>query len=191
MKSKDINEILRETGAIMEGHFKLTSGMHSPLYVEKFNVLQYPKYTEEISKNMATFFKDKDIETVVGPMTGGILLAHEVGKTLGARSIFTERVNGKMTFRRGFSLKKGEKIIIVEDIVTTGGSIKEVIEVVKSYEADIIGIVMIVDRSANKLDFDGIPYFSLLKLEVEKYDESICPLCTNNIPLTKRGSTGK
>lgn len=191
MKSKDITEILRETSAIMEGHFKLTSGMHSPLYVEKFNVLQYPKYTEEISKKMATFFKDKDIETVVGPMTGGILLAHEVGKTLGARSIFTERVNGKMTFRRDFSLKKGEKIIIVEDIVTTGGSIKEVIEVVKSYEADIIGIVMIVDRSSNKLDFDGIPYFSLLKLEVEKYDESICPLCKKNIPLTKRGSTGK
>lgn len=191
MKNKDIIEILRETGAIMEGHFKLTSGMHSSLYVEKFNVLQYPKYTEEISKKMATFFKDKDIETVVGPMTGGILLAHEVGKTLGARSIFTERVNGKMTFRRGFSLNKGEKIIIVEDIVTTGGSIKEVIEVVKSYEADIIGIVMIVDRSSNKLDFDGIPYFSLLKLEVEKYDESICPLCKKNIPLTKRGSTGK
>ena len=132
MTEQEVKKILTETNAIMDGHFLLTSGLHSPHYVEKFNVLQHPKYTEQLCLAMAEKFKDAKIETVVGPVTGGIILAHETGKALGARAIFTERVDGKMTFRRGFSLREGERVLIVEDIVTTGGSIKEVIEVVKS-----------------------------------------------------------
>ena len=132
MTQDEVRALLVQTGAIMDGHFLLTSGLHSPHYVEKFNVLQHPQYTQQLCEAMAEKFKDARIETVVGPMTGGILLAHETGKALGTRAIFTERVDGKMTFRRGFSLREGERVLIVEDIVTTGGSIKEVIDVVKA-----------------------------------------------------------
>ena len=124
MTEQEVKELLIKTNAIMNGHFLLTSGLHSPHYVEKFNVLQHPKYTEKLCQAMAEKFKDANIETVVGPVTGGILLAHETGKALGTRAIFTERIDGKMTFRRGFSLHEGERCLIVEDIVTTGGSIR-------------------------------------------------------------------
>ena len=118
MTEEQIKDIFVKTNAVMEGHFLLTSGLHSPMYVEKFNVLQHPEYTEILCKELAERFKDEKIDTVVGPMTGGILLAHETGKALGTRAIFTERENGHMTFRRGFHLEKGERVLIVEDIVS-------------------------------------------------------------------------
>ncbi len=191
MTEQEVREILVKTNAIMDGHFLLTSGLHSPYYVEKFNVLQHPKYTEQLCKAMAEKFKDANIETVVGPVTGGIILAHETGKALGTRAIFTERVDGKMTFRRGFSLHEGERVLIVEDIVTTGGSIKEVIDVVKSYNAVPVAVSMLVDRSGGKADFGDVPATALLKMNVETYKPEDCPLCKNNVPITKRGSTGK
>lgn len=191
MTEKEVRDILVKTNAIMDGHFLLTSGLHSPHYVEKFNVLQHPKYTEQLCKAMAEKFKDANIETVVGPVTGGIILAHETGKALGTRAIFTERVDGKMTFRRGFSLNEGERVLIVEDIVTTGGSIKEVIDVVKSYKAIPVAVSMLVDRSGGKADFGDVPATALLTMNVETYKPEECPLCKNNIPMTKRGSTGK
>ena len=191
MTEQEIRDILVKTNAIMDGHFLLTSGLHSPHYVEKFNVLQHPKYTEQLCQAMAEKFKDANIETVVGPVTGGVILAHETGKALGARAIFTERVDGKMTFRRGFSLHEGERVLIVEDIVTTGGSIKEVIDVVKSYGAIPVAVSMLVDRSGGKADFGDVPATALLKMNVETYKPEDCPLCKNNVPITKRGSTGK
>jgi len=191
MTEQEVRDILVKTNAIMDGHFLLTSGLHSPHYVEKFNVLQHPKYTEQLCKAMAEKFKDAKIETVVGPVTGGIILAHETGKALGTRAIFTERVDGKMTFRRGFSLHEGERVLIVEDIVTTGGSIKEVIDVVKSYKAIPVAVSMLVDRSGGKADFGDVPATALLTMNVETYKPEECPLCKNNIPMTKRGSTGK
>ena len=112
MTEEEVKDLLVKTNAIMNGHFLLTSGLHSPHYVEKFNVLQHPKYTQQLCEAMAEKFKDANIETVVGPMTGGILLAHETGKALGTRAIFTERVDGKMTFRRGFHLHPGERCLI-------------------------------------------------------------------------------
>ena len=191
MTEQEIRDILVKTNAIMDGHFLLTSGLHSPHYVEKFNVLQHPKYTEQLCQAMAEKFKDANIETVVGPVTGGIILAHETGKALGTRAIFTERVDGKMTFRRGFSLHEGERVLIVEDIVTTGGSIKEVIDVVKSYNAIPVAVSMLVDRSGGKADFGDVPATALLKMNVETYKPEECPLCKQGIPMTKRGSTGK
>ena len=191
MTEQEIKDILVKTNAIMDGHFLLTSGLHSPHYVEKFNVLQHPKYTEQLCQAMAEKFKDAKIETVVGPVTGGIILAHETGKALGTRAIFTERVDGKMTFRRGFSLHEGERVLIVEDIVTTGGSIKEVIDVVKSYNAIPVAVSMLVDRSGGKADFGDVPATALLKMNVETYKPEECPLCKQGIPMTKRGSTGK
>lgn len=191
MTEQEVKDLLIETNAIMNGHFLLTSGLHSPHYVEKFNVLQHPAYTQKLCEAMAENFKDAGIETVVGPVTGGILLAHETGKALGTRAIFTERVDGKMTFRRGFSLHEGERVLIVEDIVTTGGSIKEVIEVVKRHGGIPVAVSMLVDRSGGKISFGDVPYKALLRLNVETYKPEACPLCKEGIPMTKRGSTGK
>ena len=191
MNEQEVTKLLEETGAIMHGHFLLTSGLHSPMYVEKFNVLQHPKYTEQLCQALAEKFADQKIETVVGPVTGGILLAHEVGKALGTRAIFTERENGKMTFRRGFKLAPGERVLIVEDIVTTGGSVKEVIDVVLESGAIPVGVGLLVDRSGGKIDFGTVPYQALLHLDVTTYAPETCPLCQNNVPMTKRGRTGK
>ena len=191
MTEAEVKELLIKTGAIMDGHFLLTSGLHSPHYVEKFNVLQQPKYTQQLCEAMAEKFKDANIETVVGPMTGGILLAHETGKALGTRAIFTERVDGEMTFRRGFSLHEGERVLIVEDIVTTGGSIKEVIEVVKAHGGVPVAVSMLVDRSGGKANFGDVPSTALLHMDVETYKPEECPLCKQGVPMTKRGSTGK
>lgn len=191
MTQEEVRALLVKTGAIMDGHFLLTSGLHSPHYVEKFNVLQHPAYTAQLCAAMAEKFKNANIETVVGPVTGGILLAHETGKSLGTRAIFTERVDGKMTFRRGFSLREGERVLIVEDIVTTGGSIKEVIEVVKETGAVPVAVSMLVDRSGGKANFGDVPATALLTMEVETYAPENCPLCAQGIPMTKRGRTGK
>lgn len=191
MTEKEVEDLLIETSAIMEGHFLLTSGLHSPRYVEKFNVLQKPVYTEKLCRAMAEKFKDANIETVVGPVTGGILLAHETGKALGTRAIFTERENGKMTFRRGFTLHEGERVLIVEDIVTTGGSIREVIDVVKAHGGIPVAVSMLVDRSGGKATFGDVPSTALLHMDVQTYKPEECPLCKAGIPMTKRGRTGK
>ena len=191
MTEKEVEDLLIETSAIMEGHFLLTSGLHSPRYVEKFNVLQKPVYTDKLCRAMAEKFKDANIETVVGPVTGGILLAHETGKALGTRAIFTERENGKMTFRRGFTLHEGERVLIVEDIVTTGGSIREVIDVVKEHGGIPVAVSMLVDRSGGKATFGDVPSTALLHMDVQTYQPDECPLCKQGIPMTKRGRTGK
>ena len=191
MTEKEVEDLLIETSAIMEGHFLLTSGLHSPRYVEKFNVLQKPVYTEKLCRAMAEKFKDANIETVVGPVTGGILLAHETGKALGTRAIFTERENGKMTFRRGFTLHEGERVLIVEDIVTTGGSIREVIDVVKEHGGIPVAVSMLVDRSGGKATFGDVPSTALLHMDVKTYQPDECPLCKQGIPMTKRGRTVK
>ena len=191
MTEQEVKDLLIKTNAIMEGHFLLTSGLHSPHYVEKFNVLQHPAYTEKLCQAMAEKFKDQNIQTVVGPVTGGILLAHETGKALGTRAIFTERENGRMTFRRGFGLQPGERVLIVEDIVTTGGSIKEVIDVVKAHGGIPVAVSMLVDRSGGKASFGDVPCTALLHMNVETYKPEECPLCKQGIPMTKRGRTGK
>ena len=182
MNEKEVEALLRKTKAILEGHFLLTSGLHSPLYVEKFNVLQHPEYTEQLCREFAEHFKDKGIQTVIGPATGGIILSQVTGRLLGVRSIFTERENGK--------IEPGEKVLIVEDIVTTGGSIKEVVDVVNKAHGDIVGIGLFVDRSGGTADF-GVPkekVFPLLHLTVPTYKPEECPLCKQGVPFTERGS---
>jgi orotate phosphoribosyltransferase len=187
MTENDVKQLLVETGAILEGHFLLTSGLHSPMYVEKFQVLQYPEHTARMCAALAEQFADDQVELVIGPVTGGILLAHEVGKNLKTRAIFTERENGKMTLRRGFVIKPGERVLIVEDIVTTGGSVQEVLEVVREHGGIPVGVGLLVDRSGGTVDF-GISAKSLLQLQVQTYQQDDCPLCQNQVPMTKRGS---
>lgn len=187
MNEEAVKKLFLDTGAILEGHFLLTSGLHSPLYVEKFKVLQYPEYTAQLCKALADKFINEKIEVVVGPVTGGILLAHEVGKNLGTRAIFTERENGKMALRRGFIIKPGERVLVVEDIVTTGGSVMEVIDVVRAQGGIPVSVGLLVDRSGGKVDF-GIPAQALLHLTVETFTPDSCPLCKKGLPMTKRGS---
>ena len=191
MTENEVKDIFKKTGALLEGHFLLTSGKHSPYYIEKFNVLQQPKYTQQLCEAMAEKFVDANIETVVGPMTGGILLAHETAKALNTRALFTERENGVMTFRRGFSLHEGERVLIVEDIVTTGGSIREVIDAVKKFGGVPVAVSMLVNRSGGKADFAGVPATALLNMDVVAYEPQDCPLCQAGQELTKRGRTGK
>lgn len=190
MTEQEVKQLLIDTKAILEGHFLLTSGLHSPMYVEKFNVLQHPKYTERLCQELADRFKDQNVELVIGPMTGGILLAHEVGKALGTRAIFTEREKGVMTLRRGFRIEPGTRVLIVEDIVTTGGSVREVVDVVKASQGEIVGVGLLVNRSGGKADF-GIPnekVQALLNLTVPTYQPDDCPLCKDYVPMTERGS---
>lgn len=190
LSEKEVMAMLEETQAVMHGHFLLTSGLHSPMYVEKFNVLQHPAYTEKLCKEMARVFADDDVEIVVGPMTGGILLAHEVGKALGTRALFTERDNGKMMFKRGFSIPPKARVLVVEDIVTTGGSVVEVIDAVRENGGEVVGVALMVDRSGGKVDF-GVKTKALLTLDVTTYQQQDCPLCEKGLEFTKRGRTGK
>ncbi|MBP2667114.1 MAG: pyrE [Firmicutes bacterium] len=187
MQEAEVKELLVKHGAILEGHFLLTSGLHSGMYVEKFQVLQYPKATEKLCEGFAELFKDEKIDVVIGPVTGGIILAHETAKHFGTRAIFSERDNGRMTLKRGFEIKPGERVLIVEDIVTTGGSVMEVIEVVKEWGGVVAGVAMLVDRSGGKVDF-GFPAKALLTLNIKTYAPDECPLCKQGVPLTKRGS---
>jgi orotate phosphoribosyltransferase len=190
MQKDEVRKLLEETGAILHGHFLLTSGLHSATYVEKFQALQYPEHTERLCKALAKNFADDDIQLTVGPVTGGILLAHEVGKALKTKAIFTERENGKMTLKRGFEIPQGTRVLVVEDIVTTGGSIKEVLDVVVEKGGVPVGVGILVDRSGGKADF-GVKTVSLLQLDIPTYEEKDCPLCKNGEPFTKRGRTGK
>lgn len=190
MTESEILQIFKDSNALLDGHFVLTSGLHSPHYIEKFRVLEQPRYTEILCKEIAENFKGDKITVVAGPMTGGIILAYETGKQLGTKAIFTERVDGKMKFRRGFTLSANDRVLIVEDIITTGGSVFEVIEEVKTYNSTIAGIGALVDRSNGSANF-GYPFKPLVTMNVVAYKQEECPLCKAKIPVTKPGSTNK
>ena len=190
MTQQEILQILKNSGALLEGHFILTSGLHSPQYIEKFRVLEQPKLTEILCKAIAEIYKGKGITAVAGPMTGGIILAYETARQLGVKSIFTERIDGKMTFRRGFTLSPADKVLIVEDIITTGGSVVEVIDEIKKYGSTIIGLSCLVDRSNSKAKFD-VPFNPLLVMNVLTYPPDECPQCKTGIIAVKPGSTKK
>ena len=190
MKGIDLENLLVSSGAILNGHFLLTSGRHSNRYIEKFRVLEDPDFLNKITYGMAEYYKNKNIDIVLGAAIGGILIAGGVGRHLGVKHIFSERINGKMELKRGFTLPKGSRVLIVEDIITTGGSVFELIKLAKENDAKIIGAINLVERSIEKIDFN-INSITLLNLPNESWDQSNCPLCENNIPLTKRGRTGK
>jgi orotate phosphoribosyltransferase len=182
-----ILEIFKKTGALLQGHFLLTSGRHSNIYFQCAKVLQYPEYTEQVCKIIADHFKDYNIDTVISPAMGGIIVGQEVARQLNKRSIFAEREDKKLTLRRGFTINQGEKILICEDVVTTGGSVYEVIDIVNEQGGEVVGVGFIVDRSNGKVNF-GYPQKSTMKMEVISYLPEECPLCKENIPLVKPGS---
>ena len=187
MNQEHVLEIFKESGALLKGHFKLTSGLHSASYFQCAKVLQYPQHAEFLSKMIVEYFIDQKIETVISPAIGGIVVGQEVGRQLGVKSIFSERQEGKMKLRRGFSIDKDEKVLVCEDVVTTGGSVFEVIELVKSYAAIPVGVGFIVDRSNGKVDF-GVSQFSCMKMEVKAFQPEQCPLCKDGVSVEKPGS---
>jgi len=190
MTADEIKDMFMRSGALMEGHFKLTSGLHSPQYVNKFNLLSKPEYAAPLLEEMASRWRDKKVEIVVGPAVGGIILSYEIARHLNISGIFLERKKGAMTLSRGFEIKPNQRVLVVEDVVTTGASVKEVCDVVTEAGGDLIGISLMVDRSGGKSSF-GIETDSLLTLDLETYDPDNCPLCDNGTALSTLGSTGK
>lgn len=184
--SDEVMAIFKAAGAILEGHFLLTSGLHSPLYWEKFRVLQYPHYTERLCRLIADHFRGENVQVVAGPTTGGIIISFEVARQLGVRSIFAEKEGEKRVFRRGFTIESGERVLIVDDVLTTGKSICEVMEAVNKLGGNIIGVAVLVDRAEVDRDF-GVPLFSCLKTTAPTYEPANCPLCARGIPLVRPG----
>ena len=187
MTPKKILEIFNKTGALLKGHFQLSSGLHSSHYLQCALVLQYPQYAGQLCAEIARRFKDEGIEVVIAPAVGGIIVAQEVARFLKARAIFTEREEGRMRLRRGFKIERKEKVLVVEDVLTTGGSLKETMEVVREKGGEVKGVGILIDRSGGRVEL-GVPQETLLVLDLENYKPGKCPLCDMQIPLEKPGS---
>jgi orotate phosphoribosyltransferase len=187
MNSNQILEHFKQTGALLEGHFILSSGLHSPNYLQCALALQQPSDAAKFGKAIAEHFSDADIETVASPAIGGLVIGFAVAQALNVRFIWTERENGVMTLRRGFSVKENEKILVVEDVITTGGSTRECIEALESHGAKVVGAASIIDRSGGAADV-GVPRIALATLEVPGYKPEDCPMCAKGEIAVKPGS---
>ena len=187
MDKQEILDIFNKTGAMLSGHFELSSGLHSATYLQCAKMLQYPTYAASLCGDLAQKFEKDKPNIVIAPAVGGIIVSYEIARILGAKSLFSERVKGEMKLRRGFELTASDKVLIVEDVVTTGLSTKEVVGLVKSYNADIVGVGCLIDRSEKKIDF-GARFESLMKISASAFKPLNCPLCKQNTPITKPGS---
>ncbi len=188
IKEKEVLEILKKTGAILNGHFLLTSGTHSDGYIQCARILQYPSYAKRVLKLIAEKVKNLDMEIVVGPALGGIIVAYELGRQLNKRAMFAERKDGIMQLRRGFVIKPGEKILITEDVVTAGTSTMEVKRLVEDRGGNVIGVACIVDRRSPEYNILDLPLYSALKMNINTYAPDKCPLCEMGKPLENPGS---
>ena len=185
----NVAEILQKSGMVLNGHFLLASGRHSAVYWEKFRILQLPAYTEPLCRLIAAHFQKQGIQVVAGPTTGGIILAYEVARQLGVRGLFAEKEGPQeRAFRRGFNINQDERVLIVDDILTTGSSIREVMSAVTRQGGIVIGIGVLVDRSEQGIDF-GVPLFSCHRTLTQTYPPQDCPLCAAHVPLVKPGSS--
>ena len=187
MTNEEILRIFKKTGALLDGHFVLTSGYHSPNYFQCAKVLQFPEYNILFSKLILEHFENKKIDVVISPAVGGIVLGTEIGRQLNVRTIFAERENNKMILRRGFDINEKENVLICEDVVTTGGSVFEVINLVNEFKANVAGVGFIIDRSNGKVNF-GYDQYSLAKIEVIKFKPDEIPGWLEKIPVSKPGS---
>ena len=182
-------EILKEAGVLLEGHFRLTSGRHSNRYLQCAKIFRNTKYSEELCKALAEQFANDSVDVVIGPAMGAVQMAYEVSRHLNCENFFAERdEEGKMVLRRGFTVTKDMNVLLVEDVVTTGGSVKEVLELVQEVGANVVGIGSIVNRTSGNVDF-GVPFKSVITVDVESYDPEDCPLCKEGkLPVVKPGS---
>ena len=187
MKQDDVLEIFKRTGALLEGHFVLSSGLHSPVYLQCAIALQSPTAAGLFGAAIAAKFRDAGIETVGSPAIGGLIIGYEVARNVGARFIWTEREQGAMTLRRGFSVREGERVLVVEDVITTGGSTRETIEVLQNHGADVVAAASIIDRSGGDANV-GVPRLSLATLSVPAAEATNCEQCARGEPAVKPGS---
>lgn len=189
MDKKEFLHIAESTGALQNGHFRLTSGLHSPNYFQCALMLQYPHYLQRFCKEIVEYFHEEEehINVVVAPAIGGIVVAQEVGRQLNVRSIFAEREGGKMSLRRGFTIEPHETVLVVEDVVTTGETVQEVIELAESTGAFVVGAACIIDRSGGKHKIE-VPLFAVHSARAVTYKPDRCPLCEQNVPLQEPGS---
>jgi len=183
-----ILETFREAGALLEGHFLLSSGLHSPKYLQCALVLQDPARAERLCGRLARAFADERVETVVGPAMGGILVAYELARALGATAIFAEREEGRMRLRRGFRIEPGRRVLLAEAVVTTGGSLREVLALVREAGAEVVGVAALVDRTSGRDPGFGMPLTALVQLDVPTHVPEECPLCREGVPVVKPGS---
>jgi orotate phosphoribosyltransferase len=188
-KTEDLKAAFVESGALLQGHFLLSSGLHSDQYMQCALVLAHPERAERLGKELSCFQKEK-ADLVVSPAMGGLIIGQEVARGLGLRHYFTERVEGQMALRRGFAIKKGERVVVVEDVVTTGKSSKEVMDLLRGMGAEIVGWLSVVNRSGQDLELN-VPLRSLLKADIETFKPEECPLCKKGIPAVKPGSRPK
>lgn len=189
MTQDDVLDLYKKTGALLKGHFLLSSGLHSDQYLQSALVLQQPDIATKLCSALASRFKSLRIDVVIAPALGGVFVSHETARALGARALFAERVNGELVLRRGFTIQPGERVLVVEDVITTGKSTRETIEVVKRTGGVVVAVGSLVDRSAGKADL-GVPYQSLATLDVPSYEPTACPLCKAGGKPVKPGSRG-
>ena len=188
MTESEVLDLFRQSGALLEGHFRLSSGLHSDRYLQSALVLQHPDYAEQLGRALAARLEHLQPTVVLSPALGGIVIGQEVGRALGVRALFAERQDGVLTLRRGFTLSPSDRVLIVEDVITTGGSTRETAKVAEAAGAHVIGAGAIVDRGG---DADlGLPLQSLVRLEVPAWPAETCPLCAKGAPVTKPGSRG-
>jgi orotate phosphoribosyltransferase len=183
-----VEQMFEKSGALLKGHFLLTSGLHSPVYWEKALVIQYPEYTEKLCKMIADHYRNAGVQVVAGPTTPGIILAYETARQLGVRAIFAEKdgSNSGRVFRRGFHIDPGEKVLVVDDVMTTGGSVRDVIAAVKKLGGAVVGVGVLVLRSVQEPDF-AVPFYACHRTNVVTYQPQECPLCARGVPLVKPG----
>ncbi|MBI2160545.1 MAG: orotate phosphoribosyltransferase [Candidatus Rokubacteria bacterium] len=187
MTERETLALYEKTGALMRGHFRLTSGLHSDVYLQSALVLQYTEHAAALGAALAAPFRDAGAVTVLAPAIGGILVAHEVARALGVRALFTERENGTMTLRRGFALSPGERCLVVEDVITTGGSTREVVECVEKAGGVVVGVGSLIDRSGGAAHF-AVTRVALATVQARTWTPEACPLCTTGSPAIKPGS---
>ena len=187
MTRDEVLDLFRRSGALLEGHFRLTSGLHSPGYLQCALVLSQPDLAERLGKALADRIGHVRANVVLSPAIGGIVIGQEVGRALGVRALFAERQDGQLTLRRGFALSERDRVLVVEDVLTTGGSTKETMEVAKAAGAQVVGAASIVNRSGGTVKFD-VPLESLLDYTLPTYEPDKCPLCEKGLPVVKPGS---
>ena len=187
MTRDELLDLFRRSGALLDGHFRLTSGLHSSGYLQCALVLQHPQSAESLGQALADRAADLRATAVLSPALGGIVIGQEVGRALGIRALFAERQDGQLMLRRGFTLSELDRVLVVEDVLTTGGSTRETMEVARAAGAQVVGAASIVDRSGGSIRFD-VPFSALLDVALPTYEPDKCPLCAQGLPVVKPGS---
>lgn len=188
MDKLEMKTLLKETGALREGHFVLTSGLHSAGYVQCALLLKDPAVAEKVCGGLAAMLREYEADLVAGPALGGVICGYETARQLGIPYIFTERKEGVMTLRRGFSVEPGTKVLVIEDVITTGGSTQEVVDLLTDMGAEVVAAASIIDRSQGNEMKIKVPFNSLIKLEIPTFRDDVCPMCKEGLPVDKPGS---